>query len=202
MEPWNKGKRLPPDPLTPEEARHLIAINADSRTPSGRKQYAMLVTLWRAGLRADELLSLQLCDYRAAGGDLCTIRVMRPKGSGRGKAPREVGLDTKACEAIRRWVAVRGQREGYLFCAQRSGKKMSPSWLRKMVAREAKRARIHRRVSPHSLRHTFALELYRERVGMVHIMDAMGHTSLNMTANYLRGLGASEVVEITAGREW
>jgi len=63
-------------------------------------------------------------------------------------------------------------------------------------------ARISRRLSPHVLRHTMAREMYDEGIGMVHIQKTLGHSQLSMTANYLESIGASDVVEVTAGREY
>jgi len=102
---------------------------------------------------------------------------------------------------VERWIAIRGDKPGPLFTT-RNGLPMQTSTIRKIIPREAKAAKIARRVSPHAMRHTFALELYREGIGLVHIRKALGHSSLDMTAKYLESIGADEVVEITAGREW
>lgn len=199
--PWNKGKRLPPDPLLPEEARRLGCLHERSTLPNQVKINAIIVIMWRCGLRCAEVCSLDLDDFHDQNEGVCSIRVMAPKGAARGKEPRELGLDRRACLAVRRWISIRGNATGPLF-PTRTGKRMQTSTIRKILPREAIAAEITRRVHPHSLRHTFALELYREGIGIVHIQNALGHTSLNMTANYLKSIGATEVVGITAEREW
>lgn len=201
--PWNKGKRLPPDPLLPEEARRLGCLHERSTLPNQVKINAIIVILWRCGLRCEEMCDLDLDDFHDGPGEgqFCTVRVLSPKGAARGAPPRELGLDRKGCNAIQRWVSLRGDWPGPLF-STRTGKRMQTSTIRKILPREAIAAKITRRVSPHAMRHTFALELYREGFGIIHIQKALGHTSLDMTSKYLTSIGATEVVALTAEREW
>lgn len=197
MAPVNKGKRYPSDPLTREECERLL--NTCRETWTGTRDRAQLALLWRCGLRAAESCALELSDFRP--GSPCTVRVRSPKGAARGKAPREIGLDERTCNTVRAWIDVRGEAPGPLFCTRPGGRVQTP-YLRRMLPRLAKTAGIARRVHPHALRHTFARELYDEATGIVHIQKALGHDSLQTTATYLESIGASDVVSMTAGREW
>jgi integrase len=129
------------------------------------------------------------------------VRIRKPKGYERGVMPREVGLDVRATEMIKEWMAVRGGGAGPVFTTK-TGSRVLPSYVRQVLPRLAKRAGITRRVHPHALRHTFARELYDEGVGMVEIMRALGHQSLSTTQKYLESIGATEVVATTTNRRW
>jgi site-specific recombinase XerC len=191
---------FPPEPLQAHEALALVrAPNPECRT--GCRDRALLAVMWRCGLRNSEARNLELShvivDPKHA------VRVLRPKGarSKKGKAPRTVGVDDQTWALLESWIAMRGDEPGILFSTA-SGKPINDRDLRTMVAYNARRAGIRRRVHPHALRHTFAKGLYDESVGMVHIQELLGHTQLTTTAGYLQGIGATEVVEISSARKW
>ena len=87
---------LPPEPLTPDEVRALL--NACSRAATGIRNRALLVVLYRAGLRISEALAIMEKDL-----DNGTIRVLR----GKGKKSRVVGLDAGAWAILQVWLAKR-----------------------------------------------------------------------------------------------
>ena len=92
--PPNKGKRYPPEILTPDEVRSLIRA-CSSRAPTGVRNRALLVTLYRAGLRIGETLDLYPKDIDREAG---TVRIL----NGKGKRARTVGLDPGAFAVIER----------------------------------------------------------------------------------------------------
>ena len=192
------GRRFPAHPLTPAEAEGLLRACGNSR--SGRRNRALLVLLYRAGLRCSEALGLDLADLRVTTGG-AVIRVRQPKGFYRGTPPRELGLDAKAAAMLQAWLELRGTWPGPVF-RTRSGRQVTASYVRQLLPRLGRRAGIGRRVHPHALRHTFARQLYEEGHGLVEIMLALGHTKLSTTQTYLRHIGATEVVAITMGRQW
>ncbi len=202
MEPWNKGKKLPADPCTHDEVRRMIAAcNSPSRNRLRNK--AMLALLWRCGPRSDELRSLRVSDVRFDEDGTGTIRIMRPKGAKRGKPPREIGFDSRTGYLVSNWMTRRWDEpvNDWLFPTG-EGQKIAGQQLRNMVQAIARAAKIERRVSPHSLRHTFARDLYDEGVGIVHIQHALGHSDLKTTAEYLGSIGATDVVAVTRERNW
>ncbi len=177
--PPNKGRTYAPEVLTCEEVRSLLAVCGGSAT--GLRNRALLVALWRAGLRVGEALALRPSDLDNAAG---TLRVPRGK-----TGHRTVGLDPEALALVEQWgthrrVArgVRGRRP--LFCTLR-GRALQPSYVRSLLRRLAKRAGIERRVHPHALRHTMAAELLREGASVRHIQLQLGHSDLSTTAAYL-----------------
>ena len=191
-------RRFPPHPLTSDEAARLV--EACGGGVAGRRNRALVTLLYRAGLRSAEACSLRLEDVGRRPGGM-TVRVHKPKGAGRGKPPRELGLDPKAAAILEAYLEQRGAGPGPLF-PSRSGDELHPSYLRQLLPRLARRAGIGRRVHPHALRHTFARELYDEGVPIVEIMLALRHDNLGTTQKYLRSVGASEVVSRTQRRVW
>src|ERR1700685_1855901 len=71
---------------------------------------------------------------------------------------------------------------------------------RRQLREGAKRAGLRRRANPHCFRHAHAVELWREKIDVYTIQQQLGHARLDVTANYLRGVGAMEILEPIAHR--
>src|SRR6266705_5507675 len=106
----------PPEPLSPAEVRALLAA-CPVESLTGMRNRALLVVLWRAGLRCGEALALRPCDVDMAAG---TIRVR----FGKGRKARTVGIDGEALTVVRAWLGARevaGVRSELLFCDLKAG---------------------------------------------------------------------------------
>jgi hypothetical protein len=99
--PANKGQRYPAEILTVEEMRALITA-CSNRAPTGVRNRALLVLLYRAGCRISEALHLRSKDLDRAAG---TVTVLRGKGGTR----RTIGLDPGAFAVVERWLDVRAK---------------------------------------------------------------------------------------------
>jgi Phage integrase family len=109
--PRNKGMRYPPDPPTVEEI--IAVMRAAGEAPDGVRLRAMIVMLWRAGLRISEALALNETDL---DDDRGAVLVRHGKGDKR----REVGMDRWAWSHLEPWLAVRQELPvGRLFCVMR-----------------------------------------------------------------------------------
>jgi site-specific recombinase XerD len=194
--PANAGRKFRAEVLSRAEVEAMIAAcSATSRTCIRNR--AVLVVLYRGGLRISEALALRPADVDPARG---TVRVMDGKG---GKA-RTVGLDAGAMAAVQRWADARraaGIRRGLLFCTL-PGAPISAQYVRAMMRRAADHAGIERRVHPHGLRHAHAAELVAEGVPMPIIRDQLGHSSLAVTDRYLRDIAPGDVIAAMQRREW
>ena len=122
----------PPEPLSPAEVRALLAAcSVESLT--GMRNRALLVVLWRAGLRCAEALALRPCDIDSGAG---TIRVR----FGKGRKARTVGVDDDALAVVRAWLGAREaagvRRAGCCSAMWRgcAGRPMSPRYVRAEVA--------------------------------------------------------------------
>lgn len=188
--PRNKGLRYPADPPNVEE---IVAVmrTAGNKT-EGVRLRALLVILWRAGLRISEALALAETDLDSRDG---SIVVRRGKGGKR----RVVGMDTWAWEQITPWLDRRASMPvGALFCVIHGptcGRPWSAASVRAQLRCVAESAGVRRRFAPHQLRHAHAVEMAREGVSLMVIQRQLGHTNLGVTSIYLQGIDSAEIVE-------
>lgn len=193
----NKGKTLPAEPFTSDEARALIG-SCSKRAATGIRNRALLVLLYRGGLRLSEALGVLPKDLDAKAG---TVRVLR----GKGRTSRLVGLDAGAFAVIELWISRRAQlgisARAPVFCTL-AGESMKTAYVRAMLPRLARKAGIERRVHAHAFRHSFAFELASERTPLHLVQAALGHASLSTTDRYVRHLNPLAVVEAMRSREW
>lgn len=197
MIPANKGKQFPAEPLTPDEAR-LLFNACSKRAPTGIRNRALLVLLYRGGLRISEALAVLPKDLNPEAG---TVRVLR----GKGRTARLVGLDAGAWAVLQVWMERRVQlgigARAPLFCTL-AGEPMKTAYVRAMLPRLARKAGIQRRVHAHALRHSFAFDLVNERTPLNLVQAALGHASIATTDRYIRHLNPRAVVEAMRSREW
>jgi site-specific recombinase XerD len=193
----NKGRKFPPEPLTKQEVLGLL--NACSRrAPTGIRDRALIVLLWRGQLRIAEALALKAADFDP---DACTVRVL----AGKGKKSRVVVVDRQAAEVVTTWLERRkklglnGHRP--IFCTL-GGQAVSAPQVRQMLVRRARKAGIEKRVHPHGLRHTGASELASEGVALLDIMQQLGHESAQTTNRYLHLLDPMRRGEVMRQRTW
>ena len=196
-EPWNKGRTLPPEPLTHLEVLALLRA-CSANAPTGLRNAALIVLLWRAGLRCSEALALFAKDIDAQAQ---TIRVLH----GKGNRSRTTGIDATAFAVIARWMDTRKalgiNGRAPLLCTLKGGK-LNSSYVRSLLPRLAAKAGIEKRVHAHGLRHTHAAELVHEGVPVNLIQKQLGHASLAVTSGYLDHLAPRDVVEAMKQRSW
>ncbi len=197
MDRSNKGKRFPVEVLTDSEVDALIEA-CSSRAPTAIRNRALIVLLYRAGLRISEALALKPKDLDADAG---SIRVLEGKGS---KA-RTVGLDPASFAVIQRWMDERKRRcingHALLLCTLK-GKPLEAAYVRALFKRLAKKAGIEKRVHPHGLRHSHAAQLAREGLPVNVIQAQLGHSSLATTSLYLDHIAPQQLIEIMKSRKW
>jgi integrase/recombinase XerD len=199
--PPNYGMKLPAEILTRDEVRRLI--DACSRwVPSGLRNRALIVVMWRAGLRSAEALALELRDVDRDAGTI-TIR------HGKGNRRRVVGMDPEAFAVLDRWLETRRDlqppRNAPIFCtitAGNIGRPVQAPYWREAIKKLAVKAGIEKRVHSHGLRHTCAVELMREGVPLLVISRMLGHSSLAITQRYVDHLEPGEVVAVMKARSW
>jgi integrase len=197
--------RLPAEPLSRDELERLL--RACGRGPCGERNRALIVLLWRSGLRVAEALALYPKDLSAAAG---TVTVLRGKGAQR----RQVAVDEYTLLALKRWLARRTElgigAHARLFCAvdaRRRGAPMTGSHLRLLFKELGERAGIGggnyndgtrwgKRVHPHGLRHTLAFELLMEGVDVGTIRAQLGHKDLKTTLRYCDHLAPAAAIRV------
>ena len=193
--PRNKGIQYPADPPTVDEIVAVMRHTGNNR--HGWRLRAMIVVLWRAGLRVQEALALTEHDLDPRRGSLLVRR-------GKGGRRREVGMDEWAWEQVRPWLIARAELPpGPLFCiidGPTRGRPWSGASVRREFRAVAARAGVRRRFAPHQLRHAHALELAREGVPLNIIQRQLGHTNLGTTSIYLQGIDPEEILAAARAR--
>jgi site-specific recombinase XerD len=193
--PRNKGLQYPADPPTVEE---IVAVMRQARDDRhGWRLRAVIVVLWRAGLRVQEALALAGRDLDARRGSLLVRQ-------GKGGRRREIGMDDWGWEQLRPWLAARVDLPvGRLFCAidgPTRGRPWSSAAVRGEFRRLAAEAGVRRRFAPHQLRHAHAVELAREGVPLNVIQRQLGHANLGTTSIYLQGIDTEEIIATVHAR--
>ena len=168
---------------------------ADDR--HGFRLRALIVVLWRGGLRIQEALALGEHDLDPARGSLL-VR------NGKGGRRREIGMDAWGWEQLRPSLAARVEMPiGPLFCVidgPTRGRHWSSANVRVEFRRLAAQAGIRRRFAPHQLRHAHAVELAREGVALNVIQRQLGHANLGTTSIYLQGIDTEEIIATVHAR--
>jgi site-specific recombinase XerD len=196
--PLNYGMKLPAEPLTRDEIERLL--HHMGHGPCGHRNRALVVLLWRSGLRIAEALALYPKDVDAVGG---TVTILRGKGGKR----RQVAIDAYTIAVLARWSAARRELgitgRAPVFCCvdvRTRGKAMYSSYVRDMLKHRAAQAGIEKRVHPHGLRHTMAFELMMEGQPLGVIRDQLGHSQLATTMRYLDHLAPAAAIRAMHAR--
>lgn len=201
LPPANKGRTFPAEVLDAAEVLALLDA-LPRRGAAALRNRALIVVMWRAGLRVEEALALEPKDLDLDRG---AITVLRGKGAKR----RVVALDAGARPFLEAWLAARATLElaenAPLFCGTRAGvigRRMGRPYVTEMLKRYAERAGITKRVHPHGLRHTCAAEMSRAGVPVRLIQQQLGHNDLRMSAHYIDHLAPDEHIERINARPW
>ena len=193
--PKNKGQRFPADPPPVEEI--IAVMRATGNGADGARLRALIIVLWRAGLRISEALDLAETDLDRSRGALL-VR------AGKGGRRREVGMDRWAWDQLTTYLEVRAALPvGALFCVLHgptAGRRWEASAARRQLRRTAEAASVRRRFAPHQLRHAHAIELAHEGVPLVVIQRQLGHCNLGVTSIYLQGIDSSEIIDTVHSR--
>lgn len=168
-----------PRGISPSDARALLD-SCDRRSTLGRRDYAMIITLLRLGLRARETATLRLDDIDWHSGEL----VVHGKGAREDRLPLPVDVGEAIAAYLKRGRPTSERREVFLR-ARAPFQPIRPGTVASSVRRACRRAGIDE-VGPHRLRHTMACEMVAAHVPLVQIAQVLRHRSLQSTAIYAR----------------
>ncbi len=165
------NKKLP-TVLSREEVRNLLAA------AKSEKSKIMLKLLYASGLRVSELVSLKV-------EDLEPKERMGWVRQGKGRKDRLLILPETVIEELNAFIGPKGAKTGHLFINKHKVA-LSPRNVQKMIKRIAKRAGIAKRVTPHTLRHSFATHLLDGGTDIRKIQELLGHANLHTTQIYTK----------------
>ena len=163
-----KGKNLP----TVLSQKEMIAL---LQCTKNLKHRAVLALIYSAGLRIGELLQLKLTDMHVQRKQLFIRQA-------KGRKDRYVSLADSFMPLLHNYLMT--YQPKVYFVEGPIGKPYSASSIRKFLSRSCKAAHIHRTVTPHTLRHSYATHLLESGVGLRHIQDLLGHAKPETTMIY------------------
>ncbi len=191
-----KVEKKAPLVLTVEEVDRLLA-QPERDTLKGIRDRAMLELLYATGIRVSELISLQVSDIDLKRGYMVCRKDMKerwiPFGESAGKA-LSVYLEHA------REVFLKGEDSNILF-TNVSGAPMSRQGFWKILKKYAAQAGIEGDITPHTLRHSFAIHMIQNGANLKNVQEMLGHSDISTTAVYTSiDMGRLRQVYNRAGR--
>jgi integrase/recombinase XerD len=166
--------------LTREEVSLLLRQPAGME-PLALRDRALLEVMYACGLRASETIALELGDVDLEEGML--------RARGKGSKERIVPVGSAAVGALRAWCergrpTLEGGASAYALFLNHRGRPLTRQGLYKIVQAHARSAGLSERMSPHTLRHTFATHLLAGGCDLRSVQDMLGHADLATTQIY------------------
>jgi integrase/recombinase XerC len=155
-----------------------LILSPDVNTESGLRDRAILETLYSCGIRVSELVGLDMDDIDFISG---VIKVL-----GKGRKERMVPIGDMALGSIRKYVEGRdGSAKGRraVFLNSRDGRLTDRS-VRRVIDKYIRVCSIEEKISPHSLRHSFATHLLDKGADLRSVQELLGHMNLSTTQIY------------------
>jgi integrase/recombinase XerD len=181
--PAPKKPQTLPIVLSPEEVLQFLDCIG------GTKHHAILTTCYAAGLRISEAV-------RLTAPDIDSARMVIRVDQGKGRKDRYVMLSPKLLEILRDWWRVERPKL-WLFPGDIPGRHISTDAVEQACQKARRRCPIPKPITPHSLRHAFAVHLLEAGTDIRTIQLLLGHRSLATTARYLR-IATSKVCSTTS----
>ena len=175
-----RAERKLPLPLSIPKARGLLAASGE-RGRQALRDRAMFELLYACGLRVSELTALSIGDIDVERGFLRCI--------GKGSKERVIPVATSACSVVAAYLSERARHRERLAADSalfpgRFGGGISRQEVWRLAKRHAKRAGITQRVTPHTLRHSFATHLLGRGADLRSIQEMLGHSRISTTQIY------------------
>lgn len=183
--PFKRARSRPIEYLEYEEIQAVLSA-VDRTTGDGRRDYALLATMFNTGARVQEILDLRPCDLQLT-------RPLQLRLVGKGRKERLCPLWPETAELLRSLLRESGRDPGStepLFRNHR-GEPLTRFGVRYLLAKYCDRARAisptlaGKRLHPHSMRHSTAVHLLKAGVDLTTISHWLGHASVNTTNRYV-----------------
>ena len=166
-----------PEILTLDEQEKMLEI-FNKRYFNSRRNYKMIKLFLNTGLRLSEMLDLEWKNINLMTGQLKVVE-------GKGSKDRILWINEIMLQELQSWREDQAEHIGtteYVF-SNRHGNRLKNSDIRQMVYKYSEKA-LKKRISPHTLRHTYATDLYRETKDIRLVQKALGHADLSTTLIY------------------
>ncbi|MXY42892.1 MAG: site-specific tyrosine recombinase XerD [Dehalococcoidia bacterium] len=173
------GESLP-ETLSVEEVEALLSVG-ESDTPMSLRDRAIIEVMYATGVRVSELVSLDIDDVDL---DESFVRCM-----GKGSKERIIPLHDEAVETVSEYLedgrpSLAGNAAGRALFVSRKGGRLTRQALWLILKGRAQAAGIERKITPHTLRHSFATHLLIGGAPLRHVQELLGHASITTTQVY------------------
>ncbi|MBK9944896.1 MAG: tyrosine-type recombinase/integrase [Kouleothrix sp.] len=162
--------------LAPYEYHSMLVAAAGSP-----RDYAILQVFLQTGLRVSELCALRFSDLEMSAKPYPLLHVRL----GKGMRARTIALEKKVAQALKNYLAQRPDSLNDAVFLNYYGEPIGERGVRKIVAKYVQASGITKRISPHSLRHTFATQKAEKGVSTYQLQEWLGHANLNTTQVYV-----------------
>jgi len=169
-----------PEVLSAEEVEKLL-VGPNLKAPQGIRDKAVLELMYATGMRVSEIAGLKLNNLNLDMGFV--------KCTGKGQKERIIPLGKYASRALERYVnktrpkLLKGKDDPFLFLS-RLGKKVSRQTFWKTIKAYAKKSKIKKEITPHTLRHSFATHLLERGADLRTVQEMLGHSDISTTQLY------------------
>jgi len=170
-----------PKPLSVSEVRLLLAEPAKSSTPEAKRDRAMLELLYATGLRASELMALNVKDV--------DVRMGKVRCVGRNSKTRIIPVDQRVAQLLRDYMGsaranlLNDETEAALF-TNRRGERLTRQGFWQIIQGYAEKVSLAAKVTPRSLRHSFAVHRLKNGADVQSVQELLGHAHISTTRVY------------------
>jgi integrase/recombinase XerD len=176
------GKMLP-KPLSVQEIDELLEQPARRSTPEAKRDRAMLELMYATGLRVTELVSLDIEDVQLEG-EKPYVRLL-----GKGNRERQIPLLDQPVQELSEYIRFArprlvGERDETALFVNRRGERLTRQGFWLILKGYATEAGIRGRVTPHTLRHSFATHMLRGGMDIHKVQELLGHANISTTQVY------------------
>ena len=156
----------------------LLLESPDKEGEAGLRDRAILETLYSTGIRVSELVGLNMDHIDQIGGII--------KVYGKGKKERIVPIGERALQAIRDYLKARRPvaKETKALFFNKNGGRLTDRSIRRIINKYIIKASIQQKISPHTLRHSFATHMLDHGADLRSVQELLGHANLSTTQIY------------------
>lgn len=182
-----KRRKKLPVILEPKEVESLMRI-PNKRYLSGKRNLAVLSLMLNMGLRVSEVSNLRSGNVNLTENKLRIVE-------GKGGVDRDLIIPFYTAELLKEWKKIKPKSEWFFTTIKdvknrgrfntKKGSQFKITNIQAMVLKYKRRANINKKVSPHTLRHTFATNFIKQGGNVMHLKEILGHASVSTSQIYI-----------------
>ena len=174
--------RSVPKFISEADVQLLLSTAADTGTPEGRRDASILELLYATGVRVSELVALNVQDIDFEEGFI--------RAWGKGSKERIVYLYPEALANLRGYIGgaraelVSNRKGETALYVNNRGERLTRQWVWNILKTAAKKSGVDEKITPHTLRHSFATHLLQNGASLRHVQELLGHSNISTTQVY------------------